>query len=209
MSTAARYTRVAMLLHWLVAVLIVANLLLVWFIGWYPDRLVRPAINTHKSIGLTVLGLVVLRLLWRFAHPPPPLPRAVPRSERLAAHAAHIVLYALILGLPISGYIHDSAFKGAAAHPLTLFGLVPVPRLGAIVALDPATKAQVHATWFALHARLAIVLYVLLGLHLLGVLKHQLFDREPVLPRMLPIRPKARGAAPGPRWGRGPQTPIV
>ena len=207
MPTAARYTRIAMLLHWLVAVLIIGNLLLVWTIGWYPDGLVRPAINLHKSIGLTVLGLVLLRLLWRFAHPPPPLPRAISRAERLGAHAAHIVLYALILSLPISGYVHDSAFSQAAAHPLRLYGLVPFPRIGAIASLDPATKAQVHATWFALHARLAIVLYVLLGLHLLGVLKHQL-DRHPVLPRMLPGG-KARGVAGGPGQGREPRTTIV
>ncbi len=186
MSTASRYTRIAMLLHWLVAALIVGNLALIWTIGWFPDALVRPAINTHKSIGLTVLGLVLLRLLWRFGHPPPPLPRTYARGERLGAHAAHIVLYALILALPISGYVHDSAFKAAAAHPLMLYGLVPFPRIGAIMALDPATKAQVHATWFALHGWLAIVLYVLVGLHLAGVLKHQLFDREPVLRRMLP-----------------------
>ena len=188
MSTAPRYTRIAMLLHWLVAILVIGNLVLVWSIGWFPDHLVRPAIDTHKSIGLTVLGLVLLRLLWRFGHPPPPLPRTYARTERIGAQAAHILLYVLILALPISGYIHDSAFKDAAAHPLRLYGLVPWPRIRPIMELDPATKAQVHATWFAIHAKLAIALYVLLTLHLLGVLKHQLFDHEPVLRRMLPGR---------------------
>ncbi len=195
MPTAARYTRIAMLLHWLVAALIIGNLVLVWTIGWFPDALVRPAINTHKSIGLTVLGLVLLRVLWRIGHRPPPLPHAYSRAERLGSHAAHLILYGLILAMPISGYIHDSAFKDAAAHPLTLYGLIPFPRIAPIAALDPATKAHVHAVWFAIHGDLAIVLYVLLGLHLLGVLKHQLLDTEPVLRRMLPGRRDAGSPA--------------
>ena len=186
MVVANRYTHTAMLLHWLVAVLIVGNLALVWVIDLFPDALVRPAINTHKAIGLTVLGLALLRLLWRLSHRPPALPRSYPRLEKLGAHAAHILLYALIFGLPISGYIHDSAFKDAAANPLTLFGLVTVPRLAPIMALDPATKEQVHATWFAIHGWLGYALYALLALHILGALKHQFVDGEGELGRILP-----------------------
>ncbi|NPD66857.1 cytochrome b [Lichenicola cladoniae] len=186
MIRAGRYTRTAMALHWLVALLVIANLVLVWTIGWFPDALVRPAIDTHKSIGITVLGLALLRVLWRFSHRPPPLPAEYSSPERAAAHGAHILLYGLILALPLTGWIHDSAFKDAAAHPLRLFGLVPWPRIGPIMALDPVTKEHVHAVWFSIHGLLAYGLYVLLALHLLGVLKHQLFDREPVLKRMLP-----------------------
>ena len=186
MQVANRYTRTAMLLHWLVAVLIIANLALVWSIGLFPDALVRPAIDAHKSIGLTVLGLALLRVLWRLSHRPPALPRSYPRLERAGANAAHLLLYLLILGLPISGYIHDSAFKDAAAHPLTLFGLVTIPRLAPIMALDPATKERVHAFWFSVHGSLAYVLYVLLALHVLGALKHQFVDHEGEFGRMLP-----------------------
>lgn len=186
MTRADRYTRTAMVLHWLVALLVIGNLVLVWTIGWFPGGMVRPAIDTHKSIGITVLGLALLRVLWRLSHAPPPLPEGYPRRERWTAHGVHLLLYGLILGLPISGWIHDSAFKDAAAHPLRLFGLVPWPRIGPIMALPPAQKEAVHAFWFAVHADLAIALYVLLGLHLLGALKHQLFDREPALARMLP-----------------------
>ncbi len=186
MEVANRYTRTAMLLHWLVAALIIGNLVLIWTVDLFPDDLVRPAINTHKAIGLTVLGLALLRVLWRLSHRPPPLPRSYPRVERAGAHLAHLLLYALILGLPISGYIHDSAFKDAAAHPLTLFGLVEIPRLGFIMRLDPATKEQVHATWFAVHADLAYALYALLALHVLGALKHQFIDGHGELSRILP-----------------------
>ncbi len=175
-----------MLLHWLIAALIVGNLLLIWTLGWFGDAMVRPAINTHKSIGLTVLGLVLLRILWRWSHPPPRMPAEYSRLERRMAHAAHLLLYGLILGLPLSGWIHDSAFKQAAQHPLTLFGLVPFPRIAPIMALDPATKQRVHDFWFSVHGWLAIGLYGLLGLHVLGALKHQWINKQPELQRMWP-----------------------
>lgn len=209
MVVTARYTRTAMLLHWLVAALVIGNVVLALSVGWFPDALVRPAIDTHKSIGITVLGLVVMRILWRLSHRPPALPAAYPRRERRLAHAAHLVLYALILALPLSGWIHDSAFKDAGAHPLKLFGLVPWPRIGFIMRLDPATKAAVHARWFSIHVMLSYGLYALLALHLLGVLKHELVDRDHVLVRMMPAggprrRPRVDAAMSGPggRSGR-------
>ena len=137
---AGRYTRVAAALHWGVAVLIVGNVALALAAESLPDSFIRPAIDLHKSVGLTVLGLVLLRILWRIAHPPPPMPAAYGRLERLGAHAAHLALYGLILVLPVSGWLHDSAFKQAAAHPLRLFWVVPWFRIGAIQNLDPATK---------------------------------------------------------------------
>ena len=186
MEVANRYTRTAMLLHWLVAALIIANLVLVWVIGLLPETGVRPAINLHKSIGITVLGLAVLRLLWRFAHRPPPFPRSYPRLERVGAHTAHVLLYVLIFGLPISGWIHDSAFKDAAAHPLVLFGVIPWFRIAAIANLDPATKERVHAFWYSVHASLGYALYALLALHVLGALKHQFVDGKGEFGRILP-----------------------
>ena len=184
MQVANRYTRTAMTLHWLMAVLIVGNVVLIWVVDWFPDGMVRPVIDTHKSIGITVLGLVLLRILWRLTHRPPAMPGSYPRLERFGAHAAHILLYGLMLGLPLSGWIHDSAFKDAAAHPLYLFGLVPWPRIGPIMALDPAVKEPVHALWFQIHVAMSYVLYALLALHILGALKHQFLDKEPELQRM-------------------------
>ena len=185
-QVANRYTGTAILLHWLIAALILANLVIVWVIDLLPDGMVRPAIDTHKSIGLTVLGLALMRVLWRLSHRPPALPRSYPWVERVGAHSAHLLLYGLILGLPISGWIHDSAFKDAAAHPLTLFYVIPWFRIGPIMRLDPATKAQVHATWFAIHTWLAYALYALLALHVLGALKHQFIDKEAEFGRIWP-----------------------
>ncbi len=173
-----------MVLHWLVAALIIGNVLLIWMVDWFPDDMVRPVIDTHKSIGITVLGLGLLRLLWRLSHRPPAMPASYPRVERIGAHAAHALFYVLILGLPLSGWIHDSAFKDAAANPLRLYGLVPWPRIGPIMALDPATKEHVHSVWFQVHSLLGYALYALLALHVLGALKHQFIDKEAEFQRM-------------------------
>jgi cytochrome b561 len=193
-TTVSRYSGVAIVLHWLVALLILANLMMIWFVDRYPDAWVRPVIDTHKSIGIVVLGLVLLRLLWRAGHRPPALPAAYPRSERLAAHAAHALLYAVILLLPLTGWIHDSAWKDAPTHPMRLFGLIPWPRISAIMHQPAATKESIHSVFFAFHQALAYVLYALFVLHVGAALKHQLLDKEPELQRMIPA---PRGASEG------------
>ncbi len=180
----SRYTRVAAVFHWLVAALIVVNVGLGYTAELLPDTWVRPAIDLHKSIGLTAIGLVSMRILWRLAHPAPPLPESYGRVERAAAHTAHVVLYGLILALPVSGWLHDSAFKDAAAHPLRIFWLIPWFRVGALAHLDPTTKEAVHGQLFALHVWLAYALYGLVALHVLGALKHQFIDGEAELQRM-------------------------
>ena len=187
-SGQTRYTGVAIVLHWVIAVLIAGNLCLVWFVDKWPAGWTRPVIDTHKSIGTTVLGLVLLRILWRAGHPPPPLPRDYPVFEKRAAHVAHVALYALILALPVSGWLHDSAWKDGPTHPMKLFWLIPWPRIGMLAHLPPVAKEQAHDLLFAVHKWLAYVLYALFALHVGAALKHQWIDREPELQRMLPGR---------------------
>ena len=189
MTANGRYTRLAMLFHWLIALGIVINLLLVWFVDSMPKSAERPMINLHKSIGLTVLGLAIMRLLWRWANPPPPFPANYGRWERLGAHAAHYALYVLIFAMPITGWIHDSAWKGAAANPLRLYGVIPWFRIGLVANQDPATKETIHALFFSMHAALALALYALFVVHVAGALKHQYLDHERELQRMLPGGP--------------------
>jgi cytochrome b561 len=186
-----RYTRVAATLHWVIAGLIAINVTLGFSAGLFPDGWVRPVIDLHKSVGLTVLGLVLLRILWRLSHPPPPLPASYSRLERVGSHAAHIALYGLILLLPISGWMHDSAFKDAAAHPLRIFWVIPWFRIGAIAHMAPATKEAAHTQLFALHVWAGYALYALVALHILGALKHQFIDRQPEIQRMRIGRPPA------------------
>jgi len=179
-----RYTGVAIILHWVIAVLIVANVVLALSVDSLPEGWVRPVIDTHKSIGMTVLGLVLLRILWRFSHAPPPLPAAYPHWERLAAHVGHALLYLVILAIPITGLMHDSAWKNAPEQPLRWFHLFDLPRFGWIMDLDPARKETLHTTFGSLHAWSGYVLYALLALHIGAALKHQFIDKHAELQRM-------------------------
>lgn len=179
-----RYTRTAVVLHWALAVLILANVGLALAVDALPDDWVRPVIDSHKSIGITALGLVLLRLLWRAAHRPPPLPAGYARWERAAAHAGHALLYALMLALPLSGWLHDSAWKDAATHPMSLFGLVPWPRLDFVASLPADLKEVWHDRFGEAHELLADALYVLVALHVAAAFKHQWIDRHAELRRM-------------------------
>jgi cytochrome b561 len=180
----SRYTGVAIVLHWLVAALIAVNLVIIWFVDDWPKDWTRPVIDLHKSLGITVLGLVLLRLLWRAGHRPPPLPESYPPLERKAAALGHLLLYGLILALPLSGWLHDSAWRDAASHPMSLFGLVPWPRIGLIMSQPAPEKERLHDLFFLAHKSLAYGLYVMFVLHVGAALKHQWIDRKPELQRM-------------------------
>ena len=186
MAQAGKYTRVAIAFHWLIAALIVANVVLIWSTTLVADDTIRPLIDTHKSIGITVLGLAAMRLLWRMANPPPPLPPTYPGWERWAAHAAHLLLYVVIFCLPLTGWLHDSAWKDAATHPMRLFGLFPWPRIGWVMGVEPDAKERLHDLFGLMHTSIAYVLYALFVVHVAGALKHQFVDKEPELQRMLP-----------------------
>ena len=183
-ESVARYTRIAIILHWVVAVLIVCNVALALSADSLPDRWVRTVIDTHKSIGITVLGLGLLRLLWRAGHPAPPLPADYPRWQRIAAHAVHAVLYVLILGLPLSGWMHDSAWKDAATHPMQLFGIVPWPRIAWIEHVAPAARENLHTLFGSVHTWLGYALYAMVALHVGAALKHQFVDKHRELQRI-------------------------
>jgi cytochrome b561 len=181
-----RYTRTAITLHWVIALLIVCNVILGLSADYLPDDRVRLVIDTHKSIGITVLGLATMRVLWRLTHRPPPLPSGYPGWERAAAHAAHVALYVVMFALPLTGWIHDSAWKDAASHPMKLFGVVPWPRVEFVMNVEPEARERLHDQFGAFHAWAGYILYALFAIHLLGALKHQFVDREPELQRMMP-----------------------
>ena len=183
-AAVARYTPVAVVLHWLIAVLIIANVVAGLSADSLPDAWVRPVIDTHKSIGITVLGLVLLRLLWRIGHKPPALPASYPRWECITAHIGHAVFYLIIIALPVTGWMHDSAWKDAASHPMRLFNLFEWPRIPYILHLDPTTRESLHGLFGAFHTWSGYALYVLLALHVGAALKHQFIDKHPELQRM-------------------------
>ncbi len=184
MPNARRYTTVAIAFHWIVALLMLVNVGLAWVWPNVPDEAVRPLINNHKTIGITVLGLITLRLLWRLTHPAPAFPDHHKSWEKRLAHGVHVALYLIMFALPLSGWIMDSAWEKAADHPNFWFGLFEWPRLAPVMALDPATKKAVHDNFEAMHGLSADILYLLLFLHIAGALKHQFIDKDRGLARM-------------------------
>jgi cytochrome b561 len=182
----ARYTNVAIVLHWIVAVLMIANIILGLSIDKIPEDWIRPVIDVHKSIGVTVLGLILMRVLWRLGHRPPPFSAGMALWERIAAHIVHYGLYVLMLWMPITGWLHDSAWKAAPEIPLRWFGLFEFPRIGFIMNQPPETKEYLHGLFGSMHAIAGYVLFWIVLLHVAGALKHQFLDKEPEFRRMWP-----------------------
>jgi cytochrome b561 len=181
-----RYTRPAIFLHWAIAVLIGLNLLLGFLFDSLPKDALRPFIDAHKSFGITVLGLLILRVLWRATHTPPPMPDSFAPWERKLAHWTHLALYGLMFLVPFTGWLHDSAWKLSATHPMKLYWVIPWFRFGFIENLEPATKEQWHSALFQVHSSLAYLLLAAFVLHVAGALKHQFLDKTLELQRMWP-----------------------
>lgn len=181
-----RYTRTAIVLHWVIAALILANISLAWTWKTFPDQpWTQMVTNTHKTFGITVLGLAVMRLLWRISHRPPPFSPALPRWQAAAARIGHGALYVVIIAMPLSGWIYDSAWEWAEAVPIDFWGLFEMPRIPWIADLPNGPgKAQLDSIAGKVHVWLSYLLYVLLAAHLIGAAKHQWFDRIPTLQRM-------------------------
>ena len=174
----AAYTRTAVALHWLIALLILSGFALGWVMtdipGFTPTKL--KYFSWHKWIGVTVFVLATVRVLWRATHVPPRLPDGVSVVQRISAHAVHAALYGLMLVIPVTGYLYSSASN----IPVVYLGILPLPRL---IDPDPVLKE----TFRTLHVILNYGLLSLVVLHLLAVAKHQLFDRDRLLSRMLPL----------------------
>ena len=182
---APRYSRLAIALHWAIALLILANLVL----GFVAHELLEPATDRaqgqrlnglHQSLGLSILLLTLLRMGVRLAAGVPPLPAHMTPTERALASLTHRGFYVLMLGIPLAGWAMVSATP--AAPPSRWFGLFPWPRLP----LPPSE--QLAAAAGEAHGLLAWAAILLVALHVAGALKHHFLDRDDVLARMLPFR---------------------
>jgi cytochrome b561 len=185
-NAADRYGAVAQTLHWLIAVLIVVQYTLAQLAeAAGEEKAVHPAaalhqlalLTRHKSIGLTIFALALLRLLWRVMSPPPALPSAMPRWQVVAAKGTHFAFYALLFLMPLSGLVLSSAGN----HPVSYFGLFSIPN----VVAPSETLKDVMKQW---HEMLFDALVALAVVHIAAALKHHFFDRDDVLKRMLPGR---------------------
>ncbi len=181
-SPTARYTPVAMALHWVLALGILGAFVMGLVLDdmpFSPSKL--KLINWHKWAGVCILALTVLRLLWRFTHRPPALPPEIARAMPGWQHAAHLgtqhLMYLLSLVVPMLGWAYSSA-KG---FPIVLFGVLPLPDL------LPVNK-ELAESIKPLHGLAAFGLIGLAGLHIAAALKHQLIDKDNLLARMRPGR---------------------
>ena len=180
-----RYTRTAIVFHWVIAFFVVSNIALAWTFKTWDDRpWTQSVTNTHKTIGITVLGLALMRLLWRLGHRPPPLSPSIPRWQVRAARFGHASLYFMMIAMPLSGWIYDSAWEWAEQVPINVFGLFEMPRIAWVADMPPGPKKALDAIAGKVHVGLSYVLYALLAAHLTGAAKHQWFDRLPTLQRM-------------------------
>lgn len=168
--------------HWLIAALILAQIALgLTAVNWPLSPLKLNLFVWHKSIGMMILALVVLRLLWRLANAVPSLPPDTTDWERRAAHASHFLLYVAMIALPVTGWIISST----SGIPFRIFWWIPLP---AIAAVDSTVEALAKLAHFSLFTLLAALLLVHVG----AALRHHYVKRNDVLARMLPFSGKSQ-----------------
>jgi cytochrome b561 len=178
-----RYSLPAVAFHWLTFGLVFVNLGLAWRFEYLEGAERGALIRTHKSIGITVLLLTVLRILWRAVDRRPPALPLRPWERRLA-RAVHTGLYGILVAIPLSGWAMISA--AAEGRPTLWFGLVPWPRIAMLAELADSQREPLHKLLGATHLGLALLLCLLVAVHLAAVLKHQLIDGHRQLERMTP-----------------------
>lgn len=182
-----RYALGARWFHWLTALLMFTVIPLGWIFGAFktkpgqPDTFVAPFpgspadyASLHKTVGLVIFVVVAARVAYRIVNPPPPLPGRTAAVERGLAHATHWLLYAVLLAMPVSGYVMSSG----GPYPISILGLFAVPKL-------PVGPAQGEiAAMVHVYGQFAV--YALIALHLAGTAWHLFVRRDGVLDRMLP-----------------------
>jgi len=185
-NTALRYGTVALTLHWLIAAAVIANIA----IGLYMSDLPRSdpskfeLIALHKSIGLTVLLLSVIRVVWRLVNPVPPPPPGLAPWLKFAGRAMHVLLYFLIVAIPLAGWLMVSV--GSMGHPTPVFGLFGWPSFPILADMPRSAGHPYHEFFETTHVWLAWSAIVLIPLHVGAALYHQFVLRDRLLARMMP-----------------------
>jgi cytochrome b561 len=172
-----RYSGVAMLLHWAIAILVIMN----WQIAEGAHEVRGPLgaeiMGYHKAWGMTILTLTLIRLAWRLAHPSVVRTKDLKPWERMLAKTVHITFYVLLIALPLGGWLANSLM----GKPVDFFGLFTIP------ALPVGANKELGGTIFDVHETGAKFMLLLILLHVAGALKHTIIDRDGTLWRMLPF----------------------
>jgi cytochrome b561 len=176
-NSPTRYSAVAKAFHWIIAALIVTQFTLAWMADDLPLGAHKLALLArHKSFGMTVLMLAILRLLWRLKNPPPALPPGMTPLERRLARASHAAFYFLLFAMPMTGWLMSSAKN----YSVSWFSLFTWPNL---IGKNEAAFDLLRST----HDTLSVVLFSIALLHILAALKHHFWNKDDVLLRMLPL----------------------
>lgn len=177
----SRYSRFAIWMHWIIALIIIGNLIGGLTLDLFLDsadpamkQLGFTIIGLHKSLGLTVILLTLARIAGRLASPPPALPAHMTGIEVMLSRATHLLFYALMLLMPLSGWAMSST--GKTVYPIAWFGLFDVP----LLPLPKSLGGLFHES----HELLGWIFIATIALHVAAALKHQIFDRDNLLARM-------------------------
>ena len=181
-----RYNTVAMAFHWIIAALVIANIALGLYMGGLPNSDPNKFMiyQTHKSIGLTVLVLSMLRLGWRLVNPVPQLPLGMHPIVAAMARFTHMFFYFLIIFIPLSGWLMVSA--SPLGNGTNYFGLFIWPNLPFYAGQTRAQLHSVHEVYEAVHVYLAWTAIVLVPIHVIAALYHHFLRGDNVLRRMVP-----------------------
>jgi cytochrome b561 len=181
----------AIVLHWLMATLIGVNLWLGLTLGGVRGLAMRVgAFQWHATIGLTLLALGFARIGLRLAEPPPPEAPGRAHWQKSASNLLHVAFYAFMIGMPLSGWLLASADPRIAIVHLYRLGSLPgfpLPHLPWASTLPLQRRRALASAADSIHRDLAYAVFLLIGVHVLGVLRRQLFDPNPAMPRMLPF----------------------
>lgn len=175
-NSTTRYGAIAQLFHWAIVLLVGVQVVLAEIAEDLPLGLQKLGVLArHKSFGITILSLALLRLAWRRLSPPPTLPPQMRPYERALANLTHWGFYVFLICLPLSGWLMSSA----ANFPVSYFGLLTLPDL---ISPDKELVEPIKN----LHELLGKLLFATIAIHVAAALKHHFFDRDDVLRRMLP-----------------------
>jgi cytochrome b561 len=184
MSTPVRYHRFAVFLHWTIAILILILLPLGFLMGDAPDASKLQLYQMHKTFGLLVLGLSLVRLGWRWINPAPKLVSSLKPWERILSKLTHSLFYLIMVGMPLVGWaIVSTSSKGT---PTMMFGQINWPHLPFLHNLEPVVRKEWHHLFEEMHEIAAFAVIVLLILHVGAAIKHQIMDKDQTMARMTP-----------------------
>ncbi|MDP1739229.1 MAG: cytochrome b [Caulobacter sp.] len=194
--TQTRYSTVAILLHWTIAALLVWTVLLAWQAEDLKGAAKIAVLQLHKPIGITIMLLTLLRIVWRFVKPAPPMGDHLKPWEKTLAKSVYGLFYIFMIAVPLTGWAMVSASALIQQYPIDMFGLFDWPAITPLYELPAELRHTRNEQLEDVHKLLAkVIIYGLVPLHILGALKHQFLDKDNELAKMIPFLAKKDPAA--------------